>query len=127
METPVIEDNLNPIFMCCRSIELRVRDPKKYNEYPPIVLSVLDEDEGFLKTTSDYLGRAVVFLGEDSSYNTSPNNDIPKPKWHKIKFGVHNDSPDCGELLCSFSVYDPSEITPYLPEEKVDLTKIIAK
>lgn len=96
-----------------------MRNDKVYTEYPPVVLNIFDADEGFLTKSADYLGRSVIFLS-DAAMNTMPNAIPPDPKWHKVKYGVHENSPDCGEILVSFSVYNHEDYksTPPKPEDK---------
>lgn len=60
--TSVIEDNTNPIFMECKDIGIDFLDDKKFTDAPPVVLDVLDSDEGMISTTADFLGRAIIYL-----------------------------------------------------------------
>ena len=90
----------------------------------PVVLQVYDYDGGILSNSSDCLGRSVIYL-RDASFNTNPM-EIPFPKWHPIKFGVQKNSPNCGEVLASFSVYEPDH--PRVPkDEEVNLADEIHK
>lgn len=91
MQTKVIDDNLNPIFMVCKDISY---DFNKKEEAPPIILEVYDSDEGLISDTADFLGRAVINLAD--AHTTEDPDLIPRPKWHDIKFGVLESAPACG-------------------------------
>ena len=76
---------------------------------PPIIFNVMDHDDALFDSTDDFLGRAVIYL-QDASTNLefgddeSRYNEVPKPKWHDIKFGFDPNMPACGQVLCSFVV-----------------------
>ena len=106
--------------MECKEI---IFDCSSLKEAPPIILSLFDADVGLISNNSDYLGRAVIYLDEA---NVSPNDSIPIPKWHDIKFGVLPDSPVCGQILCSFAVVD-SDYKFETPENHIDLDKMVEK
>jgi Ca2+-dependent lipid-binding protein len=88
--TPVIEDNLNPIFLCARTVSMEFRD-KSDIQNTPVLLSVFDSDDGILLKSEDFLGRSFIYLRE-ASFNTNPL-EIPTPEWHPIKYSVHKNSP----------------------------------
>lgn len=109
VKTDVIENNLNPIFMCCKTVDFEVRDRNDLrNTCPPILLNLFDSDRKLLSNSADYLGRATIML-KNASYNENRFSSPPVPKWHPIKFGVKKTSAPCGEILCSFCIYDPSK------------------
>jgi hypothetical protein len=100
IETRVIEDTLNPIFMQCLEFKY---DFKSLNQAPPVILSIWDADEGFISDSADYLGRAVITLDQTK---IKLNEQIPKPSWYPIKHGVGEKAPKSGEILASFSVVE---------------------
>lgn len=59
IRTETIDDTLNPIYM--QALELPI-DVVSVEEAPPILFDVYDEDEELLATTSDFLGRATIYL-----------------------------------------------------------------
>ena len=69
-------------------------------------MNIYDVDEGLISDSKDYIGRTVIFL-KGASFGIDPNT-IPTPKWHQIRVGTKNTDPPCGEILCSFSVYNDS-------------------
>lgn len=76
----------------------------------------MDADEG-LWESADFLGRCTIFLtaiGDD----LSRGEEVPVPKWYPIKFGTDENSPACGEILCSFSLTPGDMILP--PVEAAD-------
>jgi len=68
---------------------------------PPVIFNVFDKDKGLFSDSADFLGRATIFL--NNAY-VSQDDSIPVPRWHPIKYGVSETSPECGQVLCSFSV-----------------------
>ena len=66
IETDVIDDNLNPIFMVAKDFSYDVNakntSPDPLKEAPPIILEVFDSDEGLISDSADFLGRAVINL-----------------------------------------------------------------
>ena len=97
-KTPVVEDNLNPIFYS--TIEAFF-DCVREDEAPPIILNIYDFDDGLISDSLDFLGRAIINL-EDSDF--SEDDTIRPPKWHKVIDGFNVNSPSCGEILCSFAL-----------------------
>ena len=41
-------------------LDLEVTDSEKLETFPPFILDVYDEDNGFLDSTDDFLGRAII-------------------------------------------------------------------
>lgn len=121
--TPVVEDNLNPMFMCCRTIDFHFKDTNNLLDSAPIIMNIFDVDEGLISDSKDFLGRAVIFL-KNASYGIDANT-IPRPKWHEIRVGTNNTDPKCGEILCSFSIYDDSKEVK--TDEKIDVAATVAK
>lgn len=111
VKTPVIEDNINPIFMEPLEIALDYLDAKDMQDAPPIVMDVMDADEGFISDSADFLGRCVVHLKDIPKNELSDGSEIPEPKWYPIKYGTDDDSPECGQILVSFAKFD-AEIIP---------------
>lgn len=91
IDTKIIDDNLNPIFMTCKDV---IYDFDTEEEAPPIILEVYDADIGLLTDSEDFLGRAVINI-KDSHYTSDPVV-IPEPKWHDIKYNVEESAPACG-------------------------------
>ena len=126
--TDVIEDNVNPIFMECLEVGLDFmsKGPNDYSAAPPIVLDVLDADEGFISNSADFLGRCTIFLNELSDLVVG-EDDISVPKWYPIKFGTDANSPACGEVLVSFSIRAPdaTDVTEldYCPRRMNDMVE----
>ena len=126
VKTPVIEDNINPIFMEPLEIALDFMDAKNYKDAPPIVMDVMDADEGFISDTADFLGRCVVHLKDIPKEKLSDGSTIPLPDWYPIKYGTDEDSPECGEILVSFAKFDPETIpTPldYMDEKMHEMVE----
>jgi len=92
-------------------IALDFLDQKDYQDAPPIVMDVMDADEGFISQSADFLGRCVVHLKDIHKDDLSDGSEIPEPKWYPIKFGTDADSPECGQILVSFAKFD-AEIVP---------------
>jgi hypothetical protein len=86
-------------------------------------MNIFDVDEGLISDSKDFLGRAVIFL-KNASYGFDPNT-IPRPKWHEIRVGTNNTDPNCGEILCSFSIYDDSKDVK--KDENINVTATVAK
>jgi len=66
-------------------------------DMPPFVMDVFDYDLGPLD--DDFICRCLVPI-KDAAYSES--DEIPKPKWHPCR--LKPNSPDCGEILVSFSI-----------------------
>jgi len=58
-KTAVVEDNNNPIFF--ETIEVLLDFTSK-EEAPPIVLNIYDFDDGLISSSSDFLGRALIYV-----------------------------------------------------------------
>jgi hypothetical protein len=86
-------------------------------------MNIFDVDEGLISDSKDFLGRAVIFL-KNASYGIDANT-IPRPKWHEIRVGTNNTDPKCGEILCSFCIYDDSKEVK--TDEKIDVAATVAK
>lgn len=115
VETKVIDDNLNPIFMVTKDISY---DFTAREEAPPIILEVYDSDAGLISDSADFLGRAVINIAD--AHTTEDPEIIPRPKWHDIKFGVEESAPACGQILVSFAVV-PDDVVFKTDQEFVDL------
>lgn len=100
----VVDDTVDPIFMSCKTVNFDIRNNKDILDSPPVILNIFDSDIGYIRNTVDYMARSVIFL-KDASFNEDPNV-IPVPKWHDVKFGVHDSDPTCGAVLVSFSLFD---------------------
>ena len=61
VRTQTCEDTNNPLFYEVKEINMEFND---INRAPPVVLNVLDTDEGIISNDDDYIGRAVIFLKE---------------------------------------------------------------
>ena len=128
IETDVIDDNLNPIFMVAKDFNYDFNEskngPTPFEDAPPVILEVFDADVGLISDSADFLGRAVINI-KDANY-TQDKLTIPTPKWHDIKFGVEESSPACGGILVSFAIVKDEEI--FEKEEQfVDLNAIVPK
>ena len=111
VQTIVIEDNVNPIFMSCLEVGLDFVDYQKYTDAPPIVMDVLDADEGYISDSADFLGRCKIFLNEMPPEDLVFGSDnIVTPKWYDIKFGTDDNSPACGQILASFTIRQSDDI-----------------
>ena len=105
-KTRTIDDSLNPIYF--ETIEM-LYDMADLETAPPIVFNIWDSDNELLDNTDDFLGRAVIYL-KDASTNLEFGddearcNDVPKPIWHDIRIGFDENTPACGQVLCSFVV-----------------------
>lgn len=125
-KTPVIEDNINPIFMEAIEIDLDFNDQKNREDAPPIVMDVMDADEGMFSSDSDFLGRCTIYLKDID--DISDGSEIPIPKWHPIRYGTDESSPECGSILCSFALYDANtNVTPidYMDEKMHDMVETL--
>ena len=119
--TDVVDDNLNPIFLSCKTIDYHLRDKNNLEDAPPIILNVYDVDDGFITDSWDHLGRAVIFF-QDASVNKDANK-VPEPRWHPIRMGTRPTDPACGEVLISFSVFDDN---PYIKKDsEIDVGALI--
>ena len=101
--TPVIEDNINPIFMEPLEIDLDFNDIKNYEDAPPIIMDVMDADEGYFSDTADFLGRCTIQIKDID--DISEGDEIPLPKWYPIRYGTDESSPEFGSVLCSFALF----------------------
>lgn len=57
--TPVVDDNLNPMFFTCLETLVDFDQPETA---PPLILNVWDRDDGLLEGDDDFMGRAVFFI-----------------------------------------------------------------
>jgi len=108
----VIDDNLNPIFMECLEVGIdfaRSGGSNDYSAAPPIIMDVLDADEGYISNSADFLGRCTIKL-EDIEDLAVGSNKINTPIWYDIKFGTDANSPSCGQILASFSILIPGNM-----------------
>ena len=101
IQTVVVNDNNNPIFYQTIESYLYWVD---IDYAPPVVLEIYDLDKGVVSNSWDYIGRSIINLSEASIVQ---NEDVPRPKWHSVKFGNQNDEPEMGQILVSFSILDP--------------------
>ena len=95
VKTKTIEDSLNPVFYECKDIFL---EADGVENAPPFIFNFWDEN---LLLKDKFLGRTVIKFDE-AAKNQEPkegwgvslskveSENIPKPKWHKIRMG--NDS-----------------------------------
>ena len=97
--TSTIHDNTNPIFY--ETVEFSYYTVN-LDYAPPFMLYIKDLDQGVIKDSSDYVGRAVIPYEEASVIESA--KDIPKPKWHPIKMGFDEKEPAMGQILVSFAV-----------------------
>ena len=102
-KTAVIEDNVNPIFMDCKEIGINLADVKDFSDAPPCIMDVMDADHGYISSSADFLGRCTIYM-DQVKYFSNGEDDIPLPQWYDIKFGTDDDSPACGQILCSFAL-----------------------
>ena len=103
VQTVVIEDNVNPIFMSCKEVGLDFMDFQNFSDAPPIVMDIMDADEGYVSNSADFLGRCKIFL-KDIPDLVVGKDDIVTPTWYDIKYGTDESSPACGQILVSFSI-----------------------
>ena len=105
-KTRMIEDSLNPIYF--ETIEM-LYDMADMETAPPIIFNIWDHDDDLLDSGDDFLGRAVIYL-KDAKTNLEHGDDeamcntVPKPDWHDIRIGFDENTPACGQVLCSFVV-----------------------
>ena len=95
--TAVIEDNLNPIFMECKEIGLDFvgGGSNDFSAAPPVIMDVLDADEGYISNSADFLGRCTIYLTDIENLVVGTDK-IAEPEWYDIKFGTDANSPACG-------------------------------
>ena len=86
---------MNPIFMECKEVSLDFLDYRTFEDTPPIVLDIMDADEGFISNSADFLGRCVIHV-KDVKNLSDGEGDIPVPEWYPVKFGTDESSPTCG-------------------------------
>ena len=100
----MIEDNVNPIFMDCKEVGIDFMDIREFSDAPPVILDVMDADEGWVSDTADFLGRCKISLKElkENEGLEIGAGDVKVPKWYDIKFGTDANSPACGQVLVSF-------------------------
>ena len=65
-------------------------------------MDVMDADHGYISSSADFLGRCTVYLNQ-IKFLSNGKDDIPLPDWYDIKFGTDENSPPCGQILCSFA------------------------
>ena len=126
VQTSVIEDNLNPIFMDAKEISLDFMDYHGFTDTPPVIFDIMDADEGFISNSADFLGRCTIHLKDLKNLAVGEEDEIPVPEWHDIKFGTDPNSPACGQVLVSFALFPgdalpvPIEAMPKKMNEMVD-------
>ena len=49
------------------------------------------------------------------------------PKWHDVKFGVHEEDANCGAVLVSFSVFRGDDEIPFYADKDMPVGKDIKK
>ena len=108
MQTSVIEDNVNPIYMEVKEVALDFLDFENFEDAPPCIFDVMDADAGYISDSADFLGRSTIFMKDIK--NLSNGDDIPTPEWYDIKFGTDPNSPACGQILVSFSLIPGDKI-----------------
>ncbi len=100
--------------MECKDVGIDFNDKREYKDAPPVILDIMDADEGWVSNSADFLGRCTIplktlfdngHLGIISEDNSKESNDhINEPKWYDIKFGTDPGSPVCGQILISFAL-----------------------
>lgn len=90
----MIDDNLNPLFY--ETLELYF-EANKITEMPPFILDVYDQDA----LGDDFIARCLIPVNE---CHFAEDDEVKKPKWHACK--LKPGAPDCGEILCSFSIVE---------------------
>jgi hypothetical protein len=114
--TQAVQDNINPIFYQTIDISYNLQDRDSLS---PIIMDVFDSDAGealggLMDGDDDFLARAIIHLKDASVADFRKQNDDkylntpPKPKWHKLRAGNQSTLPECGEILCSFSLVPPN-------------------
>ena len=85
----------------------------------------MDADEGLFDNEPDFLGRCTIYLQDVK--NLSHGEDIvPEPDWYDVRFGTDPASPACGQVLCSFALFDgdalptPADVMPQKMNEMVE-------
>ena len=125
----MIEDNVNPIFMDCKEVGIDFMDYREFSDAPPVILDIMDADEGWVSDTADFLGRCKISLKElkEKDGLEIGAGEIKVPKWYDIKFGTDENSPACGQILVSFELLQgddtealPVEIMPRKMHDMVD-------
>jgi len=96
-KTKMIEDNLNPLFY--QTIELSV-EAASIETLPPFILDIYDYDT----LGDDFIARCMIPVTESAHAKDDDSKEqfVPRPKWHGCK--LKPESPDCGEILVSFSI-----------------------
>jgi hypothetical protein len=128
IRTQTCEDTNNPIFYDTKQINYEIdslpNGKPDFESAPPIILNVFDTDEGLVGNSEDFLGRAVIFLGEVE--DLSDNDRIPYPTWHAIKFNYKDQYIEDGgaAILCSFQIV-PLDFNFKVPDHMIDLDKMI--
>ena len=119
----MIEDSLNPIYFETKEMMYDMAD---LESCAPIIFNFWDHDDALLDSTDDFLGRSVIYLTEaatnlEHGEDEEMCNKVPKPKWHDIRIGFEDNTPACGQVLCSFVVArDDFEFT--TPAQYVNLS-----
>ena len=91
--------------MECKEVGIDFLDRREFKDAPPVILDVMDADEGVFSNSADFLGRCTIplkDLHDKGHLKIGASNDINKPEWYPIKFGTDPGSPACGEILISF-------------------------
>jgi hypothetical protein len=88
---------VNPLFY--ETLEL-VYEANSIEELPPFVFDVYDKDFGPLDMSDDFICRAVIPIKEAKV--AFEEDKVPRPEWHKCR--LKQGAPECGEVLCSFSI-----------------------
>ena len=101
-QTKVIEDNVNPLFY--ETVEMSYEANSK-DDLPPFVFDIYDKDFNPLDS-DDFICRALIYIHDpvDAKFDAAicEDDEVPKPKWHPCR--LKQGSPDCGEILVSFSI-----------------------
>ncbi len=116
-KTRVIDDNLNPLFY--ETLELDI-EAESADLLPPFILDVWDKDFG---SEGDFLARCMIPI-QDSAHvfdkKKKTTEKPPRPQWHGCKLSPG--SPDCGQILVSFSIVD-SDFNYQVPLNYMSLKK----
>lgn len=85
-------------------------DVSKRENAAPIVLNVFDSDVGMVNDSRDFLGRAIIKMDDPCVQDLTNGGDMKKldiplaPTWHSVRAGSDEKLPECGKILCSFTL-----------------------
>ena len=73
-------------------------------------MNLYDSDAGIVSDDRDFLGRAVIKMTDPSVQDCTSQVDHPDlnrvltPRWHPIRGGFDENLPECGRILCCFTL-----------------------